>query len=124
MWLWGEEGWPRSQGYVLGVVLVGEKGRKRKISPKVVELALTAPPSKVSGDRASSGPQAGKELSQGLPSGQGAPDPHARLPPPPASTYSQSLIFALTCVPTFALHPHRWHRHYLLVFLRGDNQHA
>lgn len=36
------------------------RGRKRKISPKVVELALTAPPSKGSWDGARSEPEAGK----------------------------------------------------------------
>lgn len=36
-------------------------GRKRKISPKVVELALTASPSKPSWDGARFGPQMGKE---------------------------------------------------------------
>lgn len=39
--------------------------RKRKISPKVVELALIAPRAKASWHEARSGPQAGKELRLG-----------------------------------------------------------
>lgn len=98
------------------------KGRKRKISPKVVELALTASPSKPSWHGARFGPQAGEELRPGLAEPGRVPQTHMCLPP--TLTYSQSLIFALTCLYTFALCHHCWLPHYLLIFLRVDNENA
>lgn len=51
-------GWLRTWRWVRGRI------RKRKISPKVVELALVAPPSKAPWHRARSGPQAERALAR------------------------------------------------------------
>lgn len=85
----------------------------------MVELALTAPPSKASWDGARSEPLAGKELRPGPPKhGQDASDRHVPVSHYPSShIHLQSLIFALTCLPTFAPCHCRWLLHYLLVFL-------
>lgn len=64
------------------------KGRKRKISPRVVELALTASPSKAFWDGARFGPQAGKELRPGPAKPGRMPQTHRCLPPAPRHTHN------------------------------------
>lgn len=56
--VYGVRGWLRTWRWVR------ERIRKRKISPKVVELALVAPPSKAPWHRARSGPQAERALAR------------------------------------------------------------
>lgn len=86
-WLWGD-GVPFSE--VPGKGGRGEgrrKGRKTKISLSVVELALTASPSKA-WDGARFGPQAGKELRPGQAKPGRMPQTYMCLPPAPRHTIS------------------------------------
>lgn len=77
------QGEPLSLGYLVREGHGGEgRVRKRKISPKVVELALTASHSKTSWDGARFGPQRGKELRPGLAKPGRVPRFHTCLPLP------------------------------------------